>query len=406
MLSSKPLRKRLVLLALGVLLLLVGGAVVFVSCVRKDPERAFALAVPVPTEVGAFGGALYQSLGVSLRAGHEVTRLDNGAIFEALEKDVRAAQSSVHVLLYIWEKGAASDRISSALVERARAGVACRIVVDDLGSPDFGKDVAPALTAAGCEVRIFRPQPASGDALARNHRKIVVVDGRVGFVGGFGMRDDWLGDGVHGEGWRDTNLRFAGPAVAEAQQAFAENWQEAGGALLPPTCFPALLPEPAGSASVGFVGSTISPVLTRAERLHQLVMQAATKRLWITNAYFVPSRALLELIKRKAREGVDVRLLAPGKKSDSKTSFGAQHVEYGSLIEAGVHVWEYQPTMMHSKTLVIDDALAVVGSMNLDPLTLGKLEESAVVVQDPTFTADLAASFEADCVHARPVTKD
>jgi cardiolipin synthase len=154
------------------------------------------------------------------------------------------------------------------------------------------------------------------------------------------------------------------------------------------------------------VTSTVSPVLTRTERVVQLMIQASKKRLWIANAYFVPSKAIIEMLERKASEGVDVRLLMPAKKSDSKASAGAQHVEYGPLVKQGVHVFEYLPSMMHAKTMVVDDELAVVASMNLDPLSLSKLEEVALVVQDRDFTAALARMFEADLTHARAVTRE
>lgn len=383
---------------------LAGGGVAACLAAREDEQDASAFQLRVAVPPGdAFGLALYQSLGVELLPGHRVELLDNGAIFTGVEKAVRAAKSNVHALLYIWEKGAASDRIVAALVDRARAGVRCRVLVDDFGSPDFSSDVAPRLTSAGCEVRVFRPLPGQPEELARNHRKIIVVDGRTGFTGGFGVRDDWLGDGVKNERWRDANVRFSGPAVRAAQQAFAENWQEAGGALLPAEAFPP--PDTAGSASAAFVSSTSSPVLTRAERLVQLLLQSAQRRLWIANAYFVPSRAILDLIEQKAEKGVDVRVLAPGKKSDSKTSFGAQHIEYDSLLEHGVRVFEYQPSMMHAKTMVVDEDLAVVSSINLDPLSLSQLEESALLVQDRAFTSQLAATFEADCKHAKELSR-
>ncbi len=370
---------------------------------HEEEKNPFELRVAIPAEGAPFALALKQGLGVQMRPGHDLTLLSNGAVFDGLEQEIRKAQSSIHVLLYIWEKGAASDRIVAAITDRAKAGVACRLVIDDFGSPDFKKDVQPALVAAGCEVRIFRPLPGHGDKLARNHRKVVVIDGRVAFTGGFGIRDSWLGDGVTNEGWRDANVRFTGPAVTEAQQAIAENWMEAGGALFPPAAFPAQ--EASGPASAAFVTSTVSPVLTRAERLVQLVIQAAKRRLWIANAYFVPSDAILAMLKRKASEGVDVRLLMPGKKSDSKASAGAQHKEYGPLVERGVHVFEYEPSMMHAKTMVADDELAVVASINLDPLSLNKLEEVALVVQDRRFVTTLVSTFEADLKHATPVKR-
>jgi cardiolipin synthase len=384
----------------AIVLLLLASGVGCVACKRQNEKQAFQLRVPVPSKGPPFASALFQTLGVRLLPGHHLELLDNGAVFDAMETEIRRARSSVHIVIYIWEKGAASDRLVQTLSERARSGVACRILVDDFGSPDFGKDVEPKLT--GCEVRVFRPLPGKGDKLARNHRKILVVDGRVGFTGGFGVRDNWLGDGVTNDAWRDANVRFTGPAVIQAQQAFTENWLEAGGGLLPEETFPTA--DTTGPSTAAFIGSTISPVLTRSERLVQLMIQAATKRLWIANAYFVPSNTILEMIKRKAAEGVDVRLLAPGKKSDSKTSFGAQHIEYDALIESGVHVFEYQPSMMHSKTMLVDDELAVVSSINLDPLSLGKLEEDALLVQDRAFAAKLAKSFEADCGHSKELS--
>lgn len=397
-------RKRAWILALGVAVLLaIVLGVSTITWLREDDEQAFQLRAAVPSEGASFASAVYQSLGVELRPGHHVALLGNGSIFDGLEADIRGARSGINVVMYIWEAGVASDRLVAALSERARAGVKCRVLVDSFGSPDFSRDIRPELAAAGCDVREFRPPPISGDELARNHRKIVVIDGRVAFTGGFGVRDNWLGDGVSNEAWRDANVRFTGAAVAGAQQGFAENWQEAGGALLPAEAFPA--PDTSGPALAAFVTSTGSPVLTRAERLVQLMIQAAKKRLWIANAYFVPSTAILTMIERKSAEGVDVRLLAPGKKSDSKTSFGAQHIEYEALLKRGVRVFEYQPSMMHAKTMLVDDELALVGSINLDPLSLNKLEEAALVAHDRAFASALARSFEADCVHAKELAR-
>jgi len=396
-------RKRGWILAVGaVVLLAIVLGVSSISWLRGDDDEAFQLRAAVPSEAAPFAAAVYQSLGVEMRPGHHVALIGNGAIFDRLGAEIQSARSGVNVVMYIWEKGAASDRLVAALSERARAGVKCRILVDSFGSPDFSSDVQPRLEAGGCEVREFRPPPISGDELARNHRKIVVIDGRVAFTGGFGVRDNWLGDGISNDAWRDANVRFTGAAVAGAQQAFAENWQEAGGALLPAEAFPA--PDTSGPALAAFVTSTGSPVLTRAERLVQLLIQASKRRLWIANAYFVPSPAILSMIERKSAEGVDVRLLAPGKKSDSKTSFGAQHIEYESLLKRGVRVFEYQPSMMHAKTMLVDDELALVGSINLDPLSLNALEEAALLVHDRAFAMDLARSFEVDSAHAEELS--
>jgi cardiolipin synthase len=385
--------------ALSLALLATGGYVKFAG----REAAAFQWNAPEPPALQAFGSALYQSVAVPLRPGNELQVLDNGAVFDALVADISRAKSSVHVLMYIWEPGSASDRVSRAIVERARAGIQCRILVDAFGSLGFAERLAPPLEQAGCEVRLFRPLPGY-DKLARNHRKIVVIDGHVGFTGGFGIRDNWLGGGRKEDEWRDTQLRFRGPAVLEAQQAFAENWQEAGGSLLPDAAFPEA--NAAGPARAAFVSSTASPIVTRAERLTQLLLGFARQRVWISNAYFVPSPAILRLLADKAARGVDVRVLVAGKQSDSKTSFGAQQFEYRSLVERGVRVWEYMPSMLHTKAMLVDTELALVGSINLDPLSLNKLEEGALVTQDSAVNERLAQDFIEDCAHAKEQGRD
>jgi len=178
--------------ALAVVLLLglaIGVTVLYWRSTKRDPDH-FRLRAEVPGDSRGFALAMYQSLGVRMEGGHRVELLKNGAVFPAIEQSIRGARSSIHVVMYIWEKGAASERLSRAIVERAHAGVRCRLLLDDFGSPAFQKDVAGPLTKAGCDVRIFRPMPGV-DKLARNHRKLVIVDGTIAVTGGFGVRDDW-----------------------------------------------------------------------------------------------------------------------------------------------------------------------------------------------------------------------
>jgi len=382
-----PLRSLVV--ALVVLLGACGG--------NQQTLHAFVISSDVESSGEELRSALFQSVGATLAPGHTVKRLDNGEVFDVLVADIERAKTSIDIVMYIWEEGKASTRVSNEIVARAKAGVACRIVIDSFGSAKFDSQVGSALEKAGCQVRVFRPFPANS-ALLRNHRKIVVIDGIVAITGGFGIRDEWLGDGVAPGQWRDTNVRFTGPAVHDAHQAFAENWQEAGGKLLEAKAFPAQSTD--GPARVAFVSSTASPVITRAERLTLLMIAAAHKRLWITNAYFVPSSEILELLKRKAMSGVDIRVLVPGKHDDSKVALIAQRRLYSGLGAAGVRVWEYKPTMVHSKTMVVDDRISVVGSINLEPLSLNKLDEAAIVVEDEAFADGLARSFLDDCSHA------
>ena len=197
--------------------------------------------------------------------------------------------------MYIWEPGRASERVVAALAARNPAAE-CRILVDAFGSSSFEEELREPLARTGCEVRVFRPLPGE-EILARNHRKIVVTDGKTAITGGFGISDTWLGDGRSKDQWRDTNVRFTGPAVRAAQQAFAESWQESGGACCPrPTSHAG---GGQGDARLALVTSTASPSSTRAERLVQLLIGAAHKRLWISTAYLAPSKGILALLANK-----------------------------------------------------------------------------------------------------------
>jgi len=376
-----------------VIFVIVGVAVaagVAIFFLRGGNPNSFRLEWRVGSSGKEFSTALQQTVGAPLRPGHRVEVLDNGKVFASLIAAISEARSSVNIEMYIWTKGAISAQVIAALKAR-RPGVQCRILLDGLGSISRGQEVDQGLADAKCALLIFRP---GKKPLARNHRKVAVIDGRIGITGGFGVDDRWMGSASTPEEWRDTNVRVEGPAVGDMQESFAEDWQEAGGPFLPPEDFPE--PQKAGSLNAAFVRSSSAPVVTRAERLTQLAIAAAHERLWIGNAYFVPGAAVLELLGRRAAEKVDVRILVPGKKSDSKLSFLWQQNEYGRLQKRGVKIWEYQRSMMHAKTMVIDGRISIVGSVNLDPLSLDRLEDAALVVEDEQIAKTLEGQFEAD----------
>jgi cardiolipin synthase len=349
--------------------------------------------------------AFLQATGVALEPGHRVELVRNGRIFAAIEEEVRAARSSIHILSYIWRPGEPSDRLIRALRER-QPGVACRVLVDPLGSLNF-EAVALELSAAGCETRLFRPIQGAISSLdlrrmlARMHRKIVVRDGEVGITGGWGIWESWQGKARNSDEWRDTNIRVWGPAVRQMQQAFAENWLEAGGSFLPQECFPQL--ELAGEVRAGFVGSTGEPFLSDGRRMTLVAMGAAQRRLWIANSYFVPSDDLSDVLILKAKAGVDVRVLVPGRHHDVTVVHAGQRATYARLLEGGVRIWEYELSMMHSKFILADDRLSVIGSTNMDPLALNWVEEGSLVVEDPALAAALARDFEQDMMHSREI---
>jgi cardiolipin synthase len=364
----------------------------------------------LPPGPDAFSLALFQSVGVGLAPGHALRVVQDGDVFDVLVDAIRAARSSVHVLVYIWRPSEPSDRIIDALLERARAGVRCRVVVDPVGSEeisgdrDFDEKVEKRLTAGGCEVHYYRllGNRRLHRMLGRDHQKIAVVDGRVGITGGFGIWKVWQGHGNSRDEWRETSVRVEGPAVRDIQLAFSSAWQEAGGELLSEDAFPE--PEARGPSRAGFVSSTGRPGISDAERMTRLVIAAATRRLWIANAYFTPPEAILEQLEAKVRQGVEVRVLAPGPVHDVPLIRASQRSTYERLLRAGVRIWEYQRSMLHAKTMLVDDWLSVIGSTNLDPMSLNWLGEGSLVMADREVAAALERGWEADFPRSKEIT--
>jgi cardiolipin synthase len=363
----------------------------------------------LPPGLQAFSHALYQSTRVRMQPGHRIRLIENGAIFDDIVEAIRGATKSVHIAVFIWRPSEPSERIIEALLERARAGVACRVVVDAVGSEevkgdhDFDVKVEPQLRAGGVEVHYFRLLSGRwlGRFAGRNHHKLVVVDGEVGFTGGFGIWDSWTGNGDKPDDWRDSNVRFEGPAVSELQLAFARLWQESGGALLPESDFPE--PSEDGPCQAAFIESIGASGISEIERMHRLVFAAARRRLWITNAYFTPPNAVLEQLLAKRRQGVDVRILAAGPIHDWAIVRASQRATYERMLLGGVRIWEYQASMMHAKTVIVDDWLSVVGSTNLDALSFHRMREGSLVIADTEFTSRLEQSWHRDILLSREV---
>jgi cardiolipin synthase len=347
------------------------------------------------------GLALAQATNASLVGGNRVAWRNDRAVFDALEESFRAARHSIHVGVYIWKPAAAGARLAELAARRAREGVAVRILVDPMGSPGFDEELSEPLRDAGCEVRYFRPPRRRPLTLTgRNHRKLVVVDGRVGFTGGFGIAPEWS-EGGETPAWRDANAEVEGPVVRQMQAAFAAHWLETGGALLPREELERA--RPAGDAKAAYVTSTDVVGLSHARWVTHIALMAARRRAWVANAYFVPPPEVLGALLLLPRHGVDLRLLLPGPNIDHALVRLLQRAYYPRLARGGVSVYEYQPSMMHAKTMLVDDRLVIVGSINLDFLSMQWLEEGCLVVDDAPFAAQLERRWHEDLEHARKV---
>jgi cardiolipin synthase len=371
------------------------------ACKRSQPSQATL----DPGET--LFEALAQDTGAPARAGNAVTLLENSAVFDAIVEDVRQARSSIHVVTYIWRgEDQPSRRVGEAILQtlRERPQVACRILLDPFGSLKFDDALEQRLEAAGCQVRRYDRGPLP-DPLARNHRKIVVVDGNRAITGGFGIHTSWLGNGRTPEEWRDTAVRVRGPVVADLQRAFEQNWREVTNQALPSSDYPHL--APAGKVPALFIATSPTPGKpSAAEAMYRLLVQSAQRRLWIANSYFIPDERLQQLMIERVRAGVDVRVLGPGPVHDVPPVRAAQRATYERLIDGGVRIYEYKASMMHAKTMVIDDRYVLVGSTNIDALSFQHLEEGSLVARDPELARRMAEHFQHDLKYTMQITKE
>jgi len=380
------------------------------ACIHRDIPQKLRIHQDVPSSGADLSFVLYQSVGVGLNPGHMVRLVQDERIAEALETEILQARESVHLCISSWRPGEASERLLRAFESR-QSGVVCRVLVDPLDSPGFSEQAQPRLVQAGCDVRFFRPFVGaevvfSDERLeARHHRQLLIRDGRSGLTGGSGVGPAWRGEKGPVGAWRDTYVQVEGPAVRQFQRAFAQVWQEASGELLPDSAFPTLAPQ--GEARAGFVASNGSPSLSHSERMVKVLIASARRRLWLTNGCFIPTAATADMLIRKAREGVDVRVLVPGlRHGGAHGVLAAQRATYERLLENGVRLWEYQPSPLHARTVVVDERLAAVGSMNLEPNSNALLSEGTLVVEDAQVAQSLAVSFERDLASAVEVHRD
>jgi cardiolipin synthase A/B len=342
-----------------------------------------------------------------LTHGHRLDLMINGdETYPRLWEDLRSARQSIAVQMYYCKAGRVADTMKEILIERARAGLCVFALFDAFGS-SLKRAYFDELRKAGVSVAKFRPLRWNSlrTVLHRSHARVVVVDGRIGWTGGFGLDDKWLGNGRQKDQWRDTNVRFMGPAVLQLQAAFVACWAEATGALLTgDVCFP--LPTTQaddGPVLAGLLHATPEVGSTPAERLFALSIAGATQRLYVTNSYFVPDDDFRRFLRQAAERGVDVRVLVPNKGSDVKSTWYAGRAIYEELMKCGIRIYEYQPVMLHAKAMVVDGLWSSVGSMNTDNRSMAFNDESNLLVLDPDVAARLEAIFHEDLRFAEEI---
>ena len=339
--------------------------------------------------------------------GNRVELLENGdQIFPAMLAAIEGARETVNLETYIFWSGTIASRFRDALAAAARRGVEVRVVLDAVGTGiKLAESDVRAMRDAGCVVEFFHMvRPWMLDTLNhRTHRRLLVVDGKFGFTGSSGIADVWLGNADSPDHWRDTQVRVEGPVVAELQSAFQETWGEVRGeALSGDRFYPRL--EPAGTAQGQVLSSTGRATSSATKLLYAVSIAAASERILLANSYFVPDREAVQLFSEAAKRGVDIRILVPGKFNDVPMTKAAGKSGFGDLLKAGIKIYEYQPTMMHTKTMVVDGLFATIGSTNFDNRSFRLNEELNLTVYDGDFARKLEQSFWEDLKKARPYT--
>ena len=388
-----------VLLTLAVVLV----AVNFMTGEKKIEQRIDRL---YALEDPRFRHELGVLLGPAFVDGNRPKVLLNGDdIFAAMLAAIRGGQGSITFETYIYWAGDIGREFAEALAERARGGVKVHVLLDWVGSAKMDKSLIDTMTAAGVQVRKFHPPHWSnlGRVNNRTHRKLLVVDGRVAFTGGVGIAPQWSGQAQDPAHWRDTHFRIEGPAVAQMQAVFIENWIKVTGDVLHgPVYFPAL--DRVGISLAQMFSSSPSGGSESMQLMYLFAITAAARSIDLSASYFVPddlvSRALVDAMKR----GVRLRIVVPGEHIDSETVRSASRAKWGPLLAAGAVIAEYKPTMYHCKVMIVDGLLVSVGSTNFDNRSFRLNDEATLNIFDADFASEQTAIFDADLGRSRTIS--
>jgi len=367
---------------------------------RRERGHGYELRGDVDPSDPAFMRVAAELTGAPISSGNDIELLINGdRIFPAFIETIRGAEQTLNLLTYVYWRGDIAVDVADELCARAEAGVEVNVLLDHLGTVKMDSALVERMEESGVCVRRFRPpKPYAVRRLAnRTHRKLLIADGRVGMIGGVGIAEEWTGDAQDPDHWRDTHVRVRGPVAAGLQGAFAENWLEAtGDVLVGDGYLPKLDPVREGGGLMQVVRSAAGVGDTNVEALYFLAIASARRSLELTAAYFVPRPAFTEALVLAAERGVDVRLLVPGEHIDKGFVRVAGRQVYSKLLDGGVRIWEYCPTMLHAKTLVVDGLWSSVGSVNFDNRSFQLHDEATLCVHDEEFAGILHDQFERD----------
>lgn len=388
---------RLPLLVLAGLLIAVIGLVVLLWSTKRRSEAHLAVTDPgelrtlIPSMVGLSHGAMEE--------GNKVEVLQNGdGFFPRLMQDIAAARETVHMEMYIWWDGAMPRQLAQLLARKAREGVEVRLLIDASGGHKMSDESQKIMADAGVKLARYHAIGLAdiGRMNNRDHRKIAVIDGRIGHCGGYGIADEWTGHAQDKKHWRDTGLRMEGPIVNRLQAAFSENWIETTGEVTAGERYFPRIP-PAGTASAHIAYTSPSGSVSSVEVLYYLAIAAAQQEIILQNPYLLPENAAIKGLEAAVDRGVSVKVMVPSADAtDNPLVQHASHHHFGTLLKRGVRIWEFERTLLHQKLMVVDGVWSCVGSTNFDARSFELNDEISVGVVDPAVAAQLRAAFAGD----------
>jgi len=384
----------------------LGGTVLILNLLpgEKQVEQRIPLVYTVAD--AAFQRSMGVLLGPAILPGNRVDTLLNGAqIFPAMLAEIEKARQTITFETYIYWEGAIGEQFAEKLAERSRAGVKVHVLLDWVGSQRMQPELLDRMKAAGVEIERYHPLSWYHVARLNNrtHRKLLVVDGRVGFTGGVGIADKWEGHAQDADHWRDTHFRVEGPVVAQMQATFLDNWTKVRGEVLHgDPYFPPLTSQ--GTQPAQMFSSSPSGGSESMHLMYLLAITSARQSIDLASAYFVPDPTTIRSLIEAAQRGVRIRVIVPGTHTDAETVRRASSATWGPLLQVGVRIFEYQPTMFHVKMMVVDGLVASFGSTNFDERSFFLNDEANLNVYAADFAARQLADFERDLERTREIT--
>lgn len=354
----------------------------------------------------AFLQTMHALTGAAMIPGNRIDILRNGVqIFPSMLAAIRAARKTINLEFYIYWDGEIGRTFAQTLAERARAGVEVKVILDSIGSAKMSRDLIEFMRRNGIDVEWYHPVRwySLSRANHRTHRKLLIVDGEVGFTGGVGIADEWLGDADGPTHWRETQVRVEGPAVTQMQFAYMDNWVKSRGEILTGlSYFPQI--EPRGEHLAQVIKSSPAEGSSTVKLLYIISIVSAVRSIHINNAYFIPDSDTIRALEGAVRRGVDVRVIVPGEFTDVPIVRQASRWHYEMLLRKGIRMYEYEKTMMHAKTMIVDGIWSTIGSSNFDDRSFRLNDEVNVNIYDEGIAATMEVMFEDDLAHSREIS--